>query len=55
MHGSPAPLVNSLFDSPAMNFTTTGLVRDDGHAVTFAGYKLPVPASILSGRPGLDG
>jgi len=29
------------------------LVRDDGAAVTFAGYKLPVPADVLENKPGL--
>jgi multiple sugar transport system ATP-binding protein len=37
-----------------MNFVTAQLVRDDGPAVTFAGYKLPVPESVLEGKPGLD-
>src|SRR5579862_8474205 len=40
--------------SPAMNFVSADLVRDDGPAVTFAGYKLPVPASVVSGKPGLE-
>ena len=39
--------------SPAMNFVTAELVRDDGAAVTFAGYKLPVPAEVLDAKPGL--
>jgi multiple sugar transport system ATP-binding protein len=29
-------------------------VRDEGPAVTFAGFRLPVPASVISGKPGLD-
>ena len=28
--------------------------RDDGAAVTFAGYKLPVPAEILQAKPKLE-
>ena len=40
--------------SPAMNFATAGLVRDDGLAVTFAGYRLAVPDSTLAAKPGLD-
>jgi multiple sugar transport system ATP-binding protein len=36
-----------------MNFVTAELVRDDGPAVTFAGYKLPVPAEVLANKPGL--
>ena len=47
--------VAGFIGSPAMNFVTADLVRDDGPAVTFAGYKLPVPASVISGKPGLDG
>jgi len=31
------------------------LVRDDGPAVTFADHKLPLPASLIESRPGLDG
>jgi multiple sugar transport system ATP-binding protein len=38
-----------------MNFVTAELIRDDGPAVTFAGFKLPVPAAVISGKPGLDG
>jgi multiple sugar transport system ATP-binding protein len=47
--------VAGFIGSPAMNFVTADLVRDDGPAVTFAGYKLPVPASVVAGKPGLDG
>src|ERR1700749_2263673 len=36
--------VAGFIGSPAMNFVTAELVRDDGAAVTFAGYKLQVPA-----------
>jgi multiple sugar transport system ATP-binding protein len=39
--------------SPAMNFVTADLVRDDGAAVTFAGYKLRVPPDAISAKPGL--
>ena len=46
--------VAGFIGSPAMNFVTADLVRDDGPAVTFAGYKLPVPAAVISGRPGLE-
>jgi len=38
-----------------MNFATAELVREDGPAVTFAGYKIPVPADHVSSRNGLDG
>jgi multiple sugar transport system ATP-binding protein len=46
--------VAGFIGSPAMNFVTADLVRDDGPAVTFAGYKLSVPASVVSGKPGLE-
>jgi multiple sugar transport system ATP-binding protein len=53
---SPVNLfVAGFIGSPAMNFATAQLVRDDGAAVTFAGYKLPVPQAVLEGKPGLDG
>ena len=52
---SPVNLfVAGFIGSPAMNFVTAELVRDDGPAVSFAGFKLPVPASVLSSKPGLD-
>ena len=52
----PANLfVAGFIGSPAMNFVTAELVRDDGPAVTFAGHKLPVPADVVSSRTGLDG
>jgi len=46
--------VAGFIGSPAMNFATARLVRDDGPAVTFAGHRLWVPASLLTARPGLD-
>jgi hypothetical protein len=45
--------VAGFIGSPAMNFVTADLVRDDGAAVTFAGYKLPVPAEVLDAKTGL--
>jgi multiple sugar transport system ATP-binding protein len=52
---SPVNLfVAGFIGSPAMNFATADLVRDDGPAVTFAGYKLPVPAPVIESRAGLD-
>jgi multiple sugar transport system ATP-binding protein len=45
--------VAGFIGSPAMNFVTAELVREDGPAVTFAGYKLPVPAEVLQAKPGL--
>ena len=47
--------VAGFIGSPAMNFVTADLVRDDGPAVIFAGYKLPVPAEVLEDKPGLAG
>ena len=53
---SPVNLfVAGFIGSPAMNFVLADLVRDDGRAVTFAGYRLPVPAPVLDAKPGLDG
>jgi multiple sugar transport system ATP-binding protein len=46
--------VAGFIGSPAMNFVTAKLVRDDGPAVTFADYKLTVPASVLEAKHGLD-
>jgi multiple sugar transport system ATP-binding protein len=46
--------VAGFIGSPAMNFATAELVRDDGPAVAFAGFKLPFPASVLNAKPGLD-
>src|ERR1700730_1379517 len=51
---SPVNLfVAGFIGSPAMNFVNAELVRDDGAAVTFAGYKLLVPADVLEAKPGL--
>ena len=47
--------VAGFIGSPAMNFVTAQLVRDDGPAVTFAGHRLSVPPELLAARPGLDG
>src|SRR5262249_2930473 len=46
--------VAGFIGSPAMNFVTAKLVRDNGPAVTFAGLRLPVPEAMLTSRPGLD-
>src|SRR5215469_10610309 len=51
---SPVNLfVAGFIGSPAMNFVNAELVRDGGPAVIFAGYKLGVPAEVLSAKPGL--
>ncbi|MFE3449474.1 ABC transporter ATP-binding protein [Nonomuraea sp. NPDC059194] len=47
--------VAGFMGSPSMNFATAELVRDgDGAAVSFAGFKLPIPESTFSDKPGLD-
>jgi multiple sugar transport system ATP-binding protein len=52
---SPVNLfVAGFIGSPAMNMITANLVRDDGPAVTFAGHRLPLPASLIDAKPGLD-
>jgi multiple sugar transport system ATP-binding protein len=51
----PANLfVATFIGSPAMNLAEATLVRDQGPAVVFADYKLPVPEQALRQRPGLD-
>ena len=55
LFNSPVNLfVVGFIGSPAMNFASARLVRDDGPAVVFAGYRLAVPDSLLAARPGLD-
>ncbi|GAA1308897.1 ABC transporter ATP-binding protein [Planotetraspora silvatica] len=53
---SPVNLfVAGFMGSPSMNFTYAELTRDDdGAAVAFADYKLPVPDSTFDEKPGLD-
>jgi multiple sugar transport system ATP-binding protein len=54
---APANLfVAGFMGSPAMNFVTASLEKGDGGAyAAFAGYKLPVPAAVVSAKKGLDG
>jgi multiple sugar transport system ATP-binding protein len=53
---SPVNLfVAGFIGSPAMNFVTAELVRDDGPAVTFAGYRFTVPADLIESKEGLSG
>jgi multiple sugar transport system ATP-binding protein len=53
---SPVNLfVAGFIGSPAMNFVTAELVRDDGPAVTFAGFRLRVPAQAMEAKTGLEG
>src|SRR5262249_40553426 len=47
--------VAGFIGSPAMNFASARLIRDDGSAVTFADCRLPVPQELVRARPGLDG
>jgi multiple sugar transport system ATP-binding protein len=47
--------VAGFIGSPAMNFVTAQLIRDDGPAVSFAGHRLPVPDEVIAARHGLDG
>jgi multiple sugar transport system ATP-binding protein len=52
---SPVNLfVAGFIGSPAMNFVSADLTRDDGPSVAFAGYKLTVPSSVIDSKPGLD-
>jgi multiple sugar transport system ATP-binding protein len=46
--------VAGFIGSPAMNFVLADLARDDGATVAFAGYRLPVPASVIAAKTGLD-
>ena len=46
--------VAGFMGSPAMNFVTAELVRDDGPAVTFADHRLALPAFVVESKPGLD-
>ena len=47
--------VAGFIGSPAMNFASADLVRDDeGTSVRFAGLRLPVPEDVLAGRDGLS-
>jgi multiple sugar transport system ATP-binding protein len=46
--------VGGFIGSPSMNLVTAKLIGDDGAAaVTFAGYRLPVPESVLHAKPGI--
>jgi multiple sugar transport system ATP-binding protein len=47
--------VAGFIGSPSMNFVLADLARGDGGpSVAFAGYRLPVPASVISAKPGLE-
>jgi multiple sugar transport system ATP-binding protein len=52
---APANLfVATFIGSPSMNLVQAKLVQEDGPALLFADYKLPIPAEVLSRRRGLD-
>ncbi len=52
---SPVNLfVAGFIGSPAMNFVTADLARDDGVTVAFAGYKLKVPPQVVDAKSGLS-
>jgi multiple sugar transport system ATP-binding protein len=56
LYDHPANLfVAGFIGSPAMNFITAQLTRDQGPAVAFAGQRIALPASLIEARPGLDG
>jgi multiple sugar transport system ATP-binding protein len=55
LFNSPVNLfVAGFMGSPAMNFAYATLARDDGPAVVFADYRLPISQDLLGARPGLD-
>jgi multiple sugar transport system ATP-binding protein len=55
LYNAPVNLfVAGFIGSPAMNFATAQLVRDDGPAAVFAGHRLTIPDALLASRPGLD-
>jgi len=55
LFNSPVNLfVAGFMGSPAMNFAYGTLARDNGPAVVFADYRLPISQDLLSARPGLD-
>ena len=41
--------------SPAMNLSEAKLIREQGPALVFADYKIPVSDQLISSREGLDG
>jgi multiple sugar transport system ATP-binding protein len=52
---APANLfVATFIGSPAMNLADAKLVRDQGPAIVFADYKVPLPEQLVSSRQGLD-
>jgi multiple sugar transport system ATP-binding protein len=47
--------VGGFIGSPSMNIVTARLISgDDGAAVTFAGHRLPIPASVVRAKPEIE-
>jgi len=46
--------VAGFIGSPAMNFVTAKLTREEGPSVVFADHRLPIPAEAVEARPGLQ-
>jgi multiple sugar transport system ATP-binding protein len=46
--------VATFIGSPAMNLADAKLVKDQGPAVVFADYKVPLPEQLVAERQGLD-
>jgi multiple sugar transport system ATP-binding protein len=46
--------VAGFIGSPAMNFVTSQLARDNGPGVVFADHRLPIPPAVLAARPDLE-
>jgi multiple sugar transport system ATP-binding protein len=47
--------VGGFIGSPAMNIVMARLDRGGRPAVTFAGHNLPIPAEVMSAKPGIEG
>jgi multiple sugar transport system ATP-binding protein len=46
--------VATFIGSPSMNLAEARLVRDQGPAVVFADYAVPIPEGVIADHPGLD-
>jgi multiple sugar transport system ATP-binding protein len=47
--------VATFIGSPAMNLSEAKLVRDQGLALSFAEFKIPLPDTLVASREGLEG
>jgi multiple sugar transport system ATP-binding protein len=46
--------VGGFIGAPSMNLVTAGVISgDDGAAITFAGFRLPIPESVVLAKPGI--